>query len=103
MGDCCHPRAINWVQCGKCYVWYHCICVGVTPRRDKLVDFQFYCCSSGQVDTKLLCCMRMSAMYMRLIFAGLTRLIVEGVTPADNACGVSGWVSTKNAAVTTEE
>ena len=43
-GSCSHPRAVTWVECGKCYVWYHCICVNVSTMKAKTKDFEFICC-----------------------------------------------------------
>ena len=42
-GNCSHPRAVNWVQCGGCFQWYHCVCVGLSARKAR--SGEFTCCS----------------------------------------------------------
>ena len=49
-GDCCHPRATNWVNCSECDDWLHCICAEVSCNKAKNKDFVFICrlCQSCQ-------------------------------------------------------
>ena len=41
-GDCCHPRATNWVNCSECDDWLHCICHAIKQKIKILFLFVTY-------------------------------------------------------------
>ena len=37
-------KHLEWVACGKCWLWFHLICVGILdPAIVKDPDYEFYC------------------------------------------------------------
>ena len=35
LGRCEHCRAVNMVQCSKCYRWWHCVCAGLAVAKQE--------------------------------------------------------------------
>ena len=40
---CSHLRATNWVECGQCHGWYHCVCENITRRVADVEDYIHIC------------------------------------------------------------
>ena len=44
LGSCEHRRARNWVQCIRCELWFHCLCVDVSRKLAESEGYYVFTC-----------------------------------------------------------
>ena len=47
-GECGHSRARQWIGCDHCTRWYHCLCVGIRPKKAEGLAYTCPSCSPDQ-------------------------------------------------------
>ena len=47
----CEGSKINWVQCDGCELWYHLVCVGLTPSQVADDSYEYHCDDCQRMET----------------------------------------------------